>query len=234
MSPCRQDRPDRPVKHALSIQIVQGNATLPAMRILQCGDRAFLIELTDVDEVMQYHESLLAADIEGVVDLLPAARTIFVQIDPVVADLRTVVGAVETMRILPRQDHPDSPVIDIPIRYDGPDLADLSARLGMTRKQFVDRHIAQTWTVAFTGFAPGFAYLVSHGEAFDIPRLDEPRLEVPTGAVAMAGPFTGIYPRPSPGGWQLIGSTDARMWDLDRDPPALLSSGYRIRFLRED
>ncbi|MFF0816828.1 allophanate hydrolase subunit 1 [Rhodococcus sp. NPDC003318] len=201
------------------------------MKVLPCGDRAFLIELANVDEVLRYHASLQAADIDGITDLVPAARTIFVQIDPDRADLRQVVGAVQVMDLAPVPTPEETQVVDIPTRYDGPDLSGLSDLLGLTPNDLVRRHTSQLWTVAFTGFAPGFAYLVGADAPFDVPRLEVPRLEVPAGAVALAGPFTGIYPRSSPGGWQVIGTTEVRMWDLERTPPALLSAGDHVRFV---
>lgn len=210
------------------------NATLPILKIMTCGDRAFLLELAGVDEVLRYHASLQAADISGVVDLVPAARTILVQIDPAVTELRVVLGTVEKLQIVPRRGSDESPAVDIPIRYDGPDLTELSARLGVTPDEFIRRHSSQTWTVAFTGHAPGFGYLVGAGERFDVPRRQERRPEVPAGAVAMAGRFTGIYPRPSPGGWQVIGTTEVPVWNVERTPPALLSPGQQVRFIQED
>ena len=116
--------------------------------------------------------------------------------------------------------------------YDGEDLAEVAEHLGVSSDELVRRHQAATWTVAFTGYAPGFGYLVGDDDLFEVPRRPSPRTRIPAGSVALAGRFSGVYPRESPGGWQLIGRTDARMWDLDREPPALLQPGATVRFER--
>jgi KipI family sensor histidine kinase inhibitor len=103
---------------------------------------------------------------------------------------------------------------------------------GLGVDEVVEAHTGTEWRVAFGGFAPGFAYLVGGDERLRVPRRDTPRTKVPAGAVGLAGEFSGVYPRASPGGWQLIGRTDLPMWDLDRDPPALLSAGATVRFVR--
>ena len=95
----------------------------------------------------------------------------------------------------------------------------------------VDAHTGTAWTAAFGGFAPGFAYLSAPGEPLDVPRRDTPRTAVPAGSVALAGTFSAVYPQRSPGGWQLLGRTDLPVLDLDRDPPALLTPGTRVRFV---
>ena len=95
----------------------------------------------------------------------------------------------------------------------------------------VDAHTGQPWTVGFGGFAPGFSYLVGGDPRLEVPRRAEPRTRVPAGAVGLAGPFSGIYPRSSPGGWQVIGETDVVLWDVDRDPPALLQPGASVQFV---
>jgi KipI family sensor histidine kinase inhibitor len=95
----------------------------------------------------------------------------------------------------------------------------------------VRRHTTGLWTVAFCGFAPGFGYLTAVAGTWDVPRRENPRTRVPVGSVGLAGEFTGVYPRSSPGGWQLIGRTELEVLDLDRDPPALLSPRRRVRFV---
>ena len=115
--------------------------------------------------------------------------------------------------------------------YDGPDLAEVARLTGLDESEVVAAHTGTPWRIAFGGFAPGFAYLTGGDERLRVPRRDEPRTTVPAGAVGLAGEFSGVYPRPSPGGWQLIGSTEARLWDPDRDPPALLEPGGWVRFV---
>ena len=115
--------------------------------------------------------------------------------------------------------------------YDGEDLEDTARLLGYDVPELIRRHTAEEWTVAFCGFAPGFGYLTSATQEWDVPRRSSPRTKVPTGSVALGGRFTGVYPRESPGGWQLIGRTGLAMFDLSREPPALLRPGNRGRFV---
>ena len=107
----------------------------------------------------------------------------------------------------------------------------MAALTGLTGAEVVRRHAGREWTVAFCGFAPGFAYLTGGDPALRVPRRDTPRTAVPAGSVGLADGFSGAYPRRMPGGWQLIGRTDAVLWDLDRQPPALLPPGTRVRFV---
>lgn len=197
------------------------------MRILTASDHALLVEAADLDEAMRLN---LAWDgVPGVVERIPGARTVLVRFDPLVvsaADLADVLAAteVDTAHL------PATGEVTVPVRYDGADLDEAASLLGVTAEELVKRHLAADWKVAFSGFAPGFGYVVSSDPLFDVPRRSSPRTRVPAGSVALAGQFTGVYPRESPGGWQLIGRTDAVMWDIDRDPPALLSPGTTVRF----
>ena len=126
---------------------------------------------------------------------------------------------------------PDGDVdVVIDVVYDGADLADVAQHTGLTVAAVVDAHVATPWRVGFGGFAPGFAYLVGGDPRLAVPRRAEPRTRVPAGSVGLAGEFSGVYPRESPGGWQLIGRTDAVLWDIDRTPPALLRPGMWVRF----
>lgn len=124
--------------------------------------------------------------------------------------------------------------IRIPVRYDGPDLAEVAERTGLTAGELIAAHTGTLWRAAFAGFAPGFAYLTGGDPRLSVPRRATPRTEIPSGAVGMAGEYCGIYPRRSPGGWQLIGSTDVVLWDERRDPPALLAPGTAVRFVAVD
>ena len=124
----------------------------------------------------------------------------------------------------------DAGEVEIAVDYDGPDLDEVGRLTGLGARGVVDAHTGQVWTVAFVGFAPGFGYLVGEDARLHVPRRADPRTRVPAGAVALAGEFSGVYPRPSPGGWQLVGTTDVRLWDLDGEPPALLRPGVRVRF----
>jgi KipI family sensor histidine kinase inhibitor len=121
-------------------------------------------------------------------------------------------------------------VVELPVHYDGEDLGELADLLGIGPDELVRRHTASEWTVAFCGFAPGFGYLTQPGGQWDVPRRSTPRTTVPSGSVGLAGEFSGVYPRESPGGWQLIGRTDVAVFDLAREPAALLRPGVRVRF----
>jgi KipI family sensor histidine kinase inhibitor len=154
-------------------------------------------------------------------EVVPAARTVLVVGDP----LPDLAG----LLVAPAEEEP-GPLVELPVRYDGPDLAEVAALTGLTAGEVVRRHAAAEYTVAFCGFAPGFGYLTGLPARLHVPRRATPRTAVPAGAVGLAGEFTGVYPRRSPGGWQLLGRTDAVLWDADRDPPALLAPGTRVRF----
>jgi KipI family sensor histidine kinase inhibitor len=196
------------------------------MRILPSGDRALLVELDDLDEVLGYYTALTADPPADVVDVVPAARTVLVttsgSLDVLSRALRAVTPAAGARS--------SGDLIEIPVVYDGEDLADVAGLLGCTTAEVVARHTGDEWTVAFCGFAPGFGYLTSAG-SWDIPRRESPRTKVPTGAVALAGEFSGVYPRESPGGWQLIGRTSVRIFDSAREPAALFHPGRRVRFV---
>jgi KipI family sensor histidine kinase inhibitor len=198
------------------------------MRILPAGDRAVLVELEDLDEVLGYYAALSASPPAGVIDLIPAARTVLVTTDG--TDL------VELTRLL-RSVQPISgsqtggDLLEIPVVYDGEDLPDLAEILECSIDDVIKRHTTDDWTVAFCGFAPGFGYLTGT-TPWDIPRRSSPRTKVPTGAVALAGEFSGVYPRESPGGWQLLGHTDLKVFDQTREPAALFHPGRRVRFVK--
>lgn len=121
-------------------------------------------------------------------------------------------------------------LVEIPVEYDGDDLADVAERWGTDVEGVVARHTGIEYVSAFCGFAPGFAYLAGLPDELAVPRLDTPRTKVPAGAVALAGTWCAAYPTASPGGWRLIGRTDVELWDPDRDAPALLAPGTRVRF----
>ncbi|GAA1595796.1 hypothetical protein GCM10009789_57160 [Kribbella sancticallisti] len=199
------------------------------MRLLPCGSTALLVELDDLDEVLGYYAALLAEPPDGVVDIVPAARTVMVVTDPAVTDLAAVERALRDT--VARKDRRlDGELVEIPVSYDGADLEDVAGLLGCDVAEVIRRHTAEQWTVAFCGFAPGFGYLTGASE-WDVPRRESPRTKVPAGSVALAGEFSGVYPRESPGGWQLLGRTEVAVFDLHRDPAALLQPGRRVRFI---
>ncbi|MBW8872918.1 MAG: 5-oxoprolinase subunit PxpB [Leifsonia sp.] len=198
-------------------------------RILPYGDHALLVELDDLDAVLALFRGLAATRPSGVVELVPAARTVAVVVDPRILSLSTARGWIERSEPLDANDVEEREVV-IDVRYDGEDLAEVARLTGLTERDVVAFHAGTPWRVAFGGFAPGFAYLVGDGATLDVPRRETPRTAVPSGSVGLAGVFSGVYPRSSPGGWQLIGRTDAALWDETADPPALLRPGTVVRF----
>ena len=202
------------------------------MRVLPSGTTSVLVELDDLDEVLALYAALVEDPPPGVVDLVPAARTVLVMADPSVTSLDTVADAVR--RTTPRGDRRAvGELVEIPVTYDGEDLQEAARLVGVDATGLVRRHSEIEWSVAFCGFAPGFGYLTSPDWPWDLPRRSTPRTKVPPGSVALAGEFTGVYPRESPGGWQLLGRTEVAVFDLARDPAALLVPGNRVRFIDE-
>jgi KipI family sensor histidine kinase inhibitor len=198
-------------------------------RFLRCGREALLVEVDDLDAALALYAALHAATLPGVVDLVPAARTVLIRLDPAVTSPAAVEKATAGLRL----DGPgvtDAGTVEIPVSYDGPDLAAVAEHTGLTTDEVITLHTGSPWTVAFAGFAPGFGYLTGGDPRLDVPRRDSPRTRIPAGSVGLAGRFSGIYPNDSPGGWQLIGSTTARMWDLGRPEPALLVPGVKVIF----
>ena len=201
-------------------------------RLLPSGDAAILVECDSLDELLALHDALASAQPAGVVELVPAARTILVAVDPAVLPLESAATWVRRIPVEAgsRVAGAQHDAVTIPVVYDGDDLDATAALLDVSTDALIARHTATSWRVAFAGFAPGFGYLVSDDWPFEVPRLEAPRTRVPAGAVAVAGAFGGVYPRPSPGGWRLIGRTDAPLWNPDADPPAMLVPGRRVHF----
>lgn len=189
------------------------------MRILPCGDRAVLLDCATLAEATGWSTAL--ADLEPVL----GARTVLLRGNP--SELRSVVASRQPAREVASGNTGE---IAIAVRYDGPDLGEVAALTGMSEKDVVAAHTGTPWIVAFSGFAPGFAYLTGGDRRLHVPRRSSPRPSVPAGAVGLAGEFSGIYPRSSPGGWQVIGRTPMELFDVHHDPPALLRPGMRVRF----
>lgn len=210
-------------------------------RLLPYGDRALLVEVADASGVVRLVDALVSTGATGpdgpVADLVPAARTVLLAARPGVP-LATV-RAAATRALAAAGEAPEGSgapappggAVEIPVVYDGPDLEEVAGLTGLTPAEVVAAHTGRAWRVAFGGFAPGFAYLVGGDPRLEVPRRAEPRTSVPAGSVGLAGEFSGVYPRSSPGGWQLVGRTELVLWDLDRDPPALLTPGAEVRFV---
>lgn len=198
------------------------------------GEHALLLEFDDTSEVLAWTTAVREAEIPGVLDVVPASRTVLVTLSEIrhreparrrLAALR--VDAAARAHQPPADDRVD---VELDVVYDGPDLDEVARMTGLSADEVVAAHTATPVRVGFGGFAPGFAYLVGGDSRLHVPRRAEPRTRVPQGAVGLAGEFSGVYPRETPGGWQLIGRTDAVLWDVDRPLPALLVPGNWVRF----
>ncbi|MFD0360377.1 allophanate hydrolase subunit 1 [Nocardia sp. GCM10030253] len=219
----------------------------PDRLIRAAGDRALLITPIGHAAVAELVAVLRRRPIPGIQDVLPAAETILVTLlsvpdaEPVRRKLRTLIastyrpGRERDSRVVSRGTLPDAGVQDdavlIPVRYDGADLDEVARLLDLSTAEVIAAHTGTVWRCAFVGFAPGFGYLESPDGRLTVPRRDESRTAIPAGAVALAGGYTAVYPRSTPGGWQLIGSTDLEMWDVDREPPAIIRAGAAVRFV---
>ncbi|WP_433674983.1 5-oxoprolinase subunit B family protein [Microbacterium gorillae] len=192
------------------------------------GPAAVLIETADVLAL----QAALGVPSAGITDIVPAAETVLVCFDPS-SIAPSAVRAWIDRALTHAADVDDADaglLIEIDVRYDGPDLSAAADAAAVSVATLIDDHQRARWRVAFTGFAPGFGYLVAEDWPHRVPRLAAPRTRVPAGSVALADGFSGVYPRATPGGWQLIGTTDVVLFDPERTPPALLSPGARVRF----
>lgn len=196
------------------------------------GPDAVLAHVASSRDVRVLDAALSAAAAPGVTDIVPAAQSVLVVFDPQ-ATSHTRIAEWMRDRAASAADAPadDAPVVELRVRYDGADLPAVAEFAGLTVADLADRHGAAELTVAFCGFAPGFAYLEGFDLGVDIPRRATPRERVPAGAVAVAARYTAVYPTALPGGWQLIGTCLDRVFDLDRAEPALLLPGRRVRWI---
>lgn len=200
------------------------------MRFLPAGSTGMLVELSSLDDVLALYAALLDNWPPGVIDIVPAAYTVFLDLDTAVTAPTDVEHAVSALS--PRHGvRPEGKTVEVPVSYEGTDLDEVADMTGLGVDRLIQRHTSESWTVAFCGFAPGFAYMVGSQYDWNVPRRTSPRTTVPQGAVALASSFASVYPQSSPGGWQLIGSTELTVFDLDREPPVLLTPGTHVRFV---
>lgn len=197
------------------------------MKLRRAGANALLVELDTLDQVLRLAAELRRRAPAGITEIVPAARTVLL-----VGEGLEALGAQ-----LPRWPLPPVPPttrapLEIPVTYDGPDLGEVCALTGLAREELIELHTGATLITAFCGFAPGFGYLSGLPERLHLPRRATPRVHVAAGSVGLAGEFTGVYPRPSPGGWHLIGHTTLTLWDERSHPPSLLAPGVPVRFVR--
>ncbi len=193
------------------------------------GDHALLLECGSAEQARSaYAEAQRRRDAGELdcVDILPGATTVLLD---GLRDPESLCSELGSWSLEAGTDDVGE-LVELPVTYDGPDLESVAEHSGLSVDEVISAHREADYVVAFCGFAPGFAYLTGAPEALHVPRLDEPRSKVPAGSVGLAGAFTGVYPRSSPGGWRLVARTEARLWELDRDPPAVLAPGTRVRF----
>ncbi|WP_430307332.1 5-oxoprolinase/urea amidolyase family protein [Rhizobium sp. 0TCS1.26] len=199
------------------------------MRILPVRTGIVLVELADLAEALALYDAFENHPIAGIREIIPAARTLLISFDPTILSEEALDRALADRAGGDRKSA-SGPLVEIPVRYDGEDLPEVAAVLGLTADEVVRLHCESEFVAAFTGFAPGFAYLSGGDPRLRVPRRTSPRIQVPAGAVGLAGEFSGIYPKASPGGWQLIGTTPLAMFDINREPASLLQPGSRVRF----
>jgi len=209
--------------------------------IQQLGDNALLVTFArtiswDVGiRVRSAARRIRDTHLSSVTDVVPAYTTLAVYFDSRAVSFATVSSEVATLIGDADAASDDrSTLIEIPVRYDGPDLAEVAERTGLTQDELIEKHCSRTYRAYMTGFAPGFTYLGDLDEALVLPRRTSPRVRVPVGSVAIAGAQTAVYPLVTPGGWHLIGTTSVAMFDPARDPPALVRAGDSVRFVRVD
>ncbi|MYT23620.1 carboxyltransferase domain-containing protein [Streptomyces sp. SID7760] len=200
------------------------------MRPLVVGGEALLIEVDSARQVAALHAELLrrrdAGELGAVREVVPAARTVLLD---GVREPRALAERIARWEVPPLAET-EGPLVTVPVRYDGPDLAEVARAWGVARREVAGIVGDTVFRVAFCGFAPGFGYLTGLPERFHLPRRATPRTVVPAGSLALAGEYAGVYPRSSPGGWQLVGTADAVLWDPGREPAALFAPGVRVRF----
>jgi KipI family sensor histidine kinase inhibitor len=190
--------------------------------LLELADGASLLELPNA-EALELAAALCADPPAGLFEAVPGARTLLLLFDPDLFDPSSLQRA-------RRAALPEPRLLRLRAVYDGPDLAELSVHSGLAASELVRLHTAAVHTVAFLGFAPGFAYLAGAPRELAVPRLRTPRVRVPAGSLAVADGYSGVYPAQTPGGWRLIGRVAERMFDPAASPPALLRPGDRVRF----
>jgi len=216
------------------------------MEIMPLGDSALIVRVVDdfardpdasLNAVLAAFRSLEAAAIPGVTELAPAYSTVAVFFDPARTEpferLTTTIRSTLNASSLANENKIETPLIEIPVCYDrefGLDADDVARGAGLDPAEVIRRHSSASYRVNCVGFIAGFPFMSGLPPELATPRRAAPRKEVPAGSVGIGGAQTGIYPRTSPGGWNLIGRTPLRLFDVQRDPPTTLQAGDRVRF----
>lgn len=202
----------------------------PVLRFLPVSLSAFLVELPTLGETLSFFSALQAKKLHGIKEMLPAARTVLISFAPHETSIAALVDQISRLQ-LNNDARQVGPCVEVPVDYNGEDLPEVAELTGLSVAEIIRRHTQHEYIVAFCGFAPGFGYLTGGDPALQVPRRKTPRARIPAGAVGLAGEFTGVYPLASPGGWQIIGTTPVKMWDLSRAAPAFFQPGYQVRFV---
>lgn len=206
-----------------------GSPSAGRPQLRRCGESGWLLDLEDNQSVHRWAAAVRGARLTGVTEVVPGLNTLLVTIDPSQTTQQGLRSAL--VNLSPgRHDRTTSDHHVIDVRYDGEDIDEVARLTGFTAAEVVAAHTGTPWRVAFCGFAPGFSYLVGGDPRLRVPRRNEARVRVPAGSVAIAGEFSSVYPRVSPGGWQLLGHTDATLWDVAAEPPAVLLPGAVVEF----
>ncbi|HEY4333492.1 MAG TPA: allophanate hydrolase subunit 1 [Ilumatobacteraceae bacterium] len=200
------------------------------VRELPYGATSALFEVDDTTAAIALSRWLTAHRPAGAIEIVPAARTVLVTC-AAASDLAHARAAVDSFEPLDADDPTTGTVVEVPARYDGEDLAEVAITIGMSVAELIDLHCRATYSAAFCGFVPGFAYLTGLDPVLHLPRRPTPRARVPRGSVAIGANFTGVYPTASPGGWHLLGHALVEMFDPRRARPALIAPGDFVRFV---
>ncbi len=206
-------------------------------QVAPAGDRALLVTLgRSIDpellgQVLALDQALQDRRPRGLVSTVPAYSSLLCRFDPVVTDAGRLEASIRQLEGQVDATVPSGPIVDVPTRYDGPDLADVALKTNLTPAGVIDAHAGREYLVYCVGFTPGFTYCGAVADKLAVPRLASPRLRVPAGSIGIADRQTGIYAVESPGGWNLIGRTALRLFDPAADPPARFKPGDRLRFI---
>jgi KipI family sensor histidine kinase inhibitor len=206
-------------------------------QVVPAGDRALLVTLgRSIDpallgQVLALDQALQDRRPRGLLSTVPAYASLLCRFDPDVTDAPRLEASIRQLEGRVDGSMLSRPIVDVPTRYDGSDLADVALKTNLTPAGVIDLHAGREYLVYCVGFAPGFTYCGTLPEALSVPRLASPRTRVPAGSVGITGQQTGIYAVDSPGGWNLIGRTEMRLFDPTADPPARFKAGDRLRFV---
>ena len=216
---------------------------MDAIRFLPCGDSAVTVEFGNrIDDQLNGAVHAFASAVEAlghpaIREVVPTYRSATVHYLPHLLEYAALVQLLRPLTETQGGAGPFGAPVEIPVLYGGPwgpDLEEVAAHCGMTPEQVIAAHSAPCYRIYMLGFTPGFPYLGGMDPRLATPRRKEPRIRIPAGSVGIAGNQTGVYPIESPGGWQLIGRTPLRLFDLGSDPPILLQAGRSIRFVPID